>query len=73
MAPKHTGIALARFGQIDNQLARRYEGAVLGLPLVKRLVELHGGRLAIDSAPGRGTTVTVLLPAERAINRSAAA
>ena len=73
MAPKHIGIALARCGQVDNRVACRYEGAVLGLPLVRRLVELHGGRLAIDSAPGRGTTVTVPLPAERAINRSAAA
>ena len=73
MAPEHIGIALARFGQVDNRLARRYEGSGLGLPLVKRLVELHGGALAIDSTLGRGTTVTVLLPADRVINRSAAA
>ena len=37
MAPEHIGIALARFGQVDNRLARRYEGTGLGLPLVKRL------------------------------------
>jgi signal transduction histidine kinase len=73
MAPEHIGVALARFGQVDNRLARRYEGTGLGLPLVKRLVELHGGKLAIDSALGRGTTVTVLLPADRVIMRSAAA
>ena len=73
MAPEHIGIALARFGQVDNRLARRYEGTGLGLPLVKRLVELHDGTLAIDSTLGRGTTVTVLLPADRVINRSAAA
>ncbi len=73
MAPESISIALARFGQADNRSARRLEGTGLSLPLVKRLVELHGGTLAIDSTLGRGTTVTVLLPAERAINRSAAA
>jgi signal transduction histidine kinase len=73
MAPEHISIALARFGQVDSRLARRYEGTGLGLPLVKRLVELHGGTLAIDSALGRGTTVTVLLPADRIIDRAAAA
>jgi signal transduction histidine kinase len=73
MAPEHIGIALARFGQVDNRLARRYEGTGLGLPLVKRLVELHGGKLAINSALGRGTTVTILLPAGRIINRQPAA
>src|SRR5882724_9379244 len=73
MAPEHIGIALARFGQVDNRLARRYEGTGLGLPLVKRLVELHGGTLAIASTLGRGTTVTIQLPAERIVDRSKAA
>ena len=73
MAPEHISIALAPFGQVDNRFARRYEGTGLGLPLVKRVVELHGGRLAIDSALGRGTTVSVLLPAGRIIDRAAAA
>jgi len=73
MTREHISIALAPFGQVDNRLARRYEGTGLGLPLVKRLVELHGGMLAIDSALGRGTTVTVLLPADRIISRAAAA
>jgi PAS domain S-box-containing protein len=58
-------IALSPFGQVDSSLARRYEGTGLGLPLSKALVELHGGRLAIDSAPGEGTTVHVVLPASR--------
>jgi len=40
----------------------RHRGAGLGLSLVKSLVELHNGRLALRSTPGAGTTVTVFLP-----------
>ena len=70
--------ALAVFGQVDSRLARRYEGTGLGLPLVRAIVELHGGEIVIDSAVGEGTTVTVLLPREpagcgRRRDRSAAA
>jgi signal transduction histidine kinase len=39
-----------------------HQGAGTGLPFAKAIVELHGGQLAIESAPGRGTTVTVTLP-----------
>ncbi len=55
-------IALTAFGQVDSTMTRRYDGTGLGLPLAKAIVELHGGRLAIDSHPGRGTTITVTLP-----------
>jgi hypothetical protein len=44
---------------------RHYEGTGLGLPLARRLAELHGGSLDIESERGRGTTVTVTLPATR--------
>ena len=40
----------------------RHRGAGLGLSIVKSLVELHGGTVALASAPGRGTWVRVLLP-----------
>jgi signal transduction histidine kinase len=65
--------ALERFGQIDSTLARKYDGAGLGLPLAKHLTELHGGTVTIESAVGAGTTVTVSLPAERlCLDRQAA-
>jgi signal transduction histidine kinase len=65
MAPKDIPIALTPFRQIDHGLQRRYEGTGLGLPIAKQLVELHGGRLTIESALGQGTIVTMLLPASR--------
>jgi signal transduction histidine kinase len=43
--------------------ARTGEGSGLGLAIVKHVVELHGGRWAVDSAPGQGFRVTVTLPA----------
>jgi DNA-binding response OmpR family regulator len=50
------------FVQLDSSLARRYSGTGLGLALVKQLVELHGGALAVDSCVGRGSEFTVWLP-----------
>ena len=50
------------FAQIENDLTRSYDGAGLGLSLVKGLVELYNGSMSIESAPGRGTTVRVGLP-----------
>jgi len=53
--------ALAPFGQVS----RKYEGAGLDWALTRRMVELHGGYLELDSVPGQGTSVTVTLPASR--------
>jgi signal transduction histidine kinase len=58
-------LALAPFGQVESGLDRRYAGTGLGLPLTKRLIELHGGTMEIDSEPGKGTTVTAQFPKER--------
>ncbi len=60
-------LALELFRQIDNTLSRRYEGTGLGLPLAKRLTELHGGELSLESTPGKGTRAQVWLPAERLV------
>lgn len=67
MSSEDIGKALSRFEQVDNELARRYEGLGLGLPLVDALVEQHKGTLAISSKPGVGTTVTVVFPSERTL------
>ena len=53
------------FVQLENWLVRKYEGTGLGLSIAKAFCELHGGRLEIVSAPGKGTTATVHLPASR--------
>ncbi len=53
------------FVQVDSRLARRTAGSGLGLPITKRLIEMHGGRLLIESVPGKGTTATLFLPASR--------
>jgi PAS domain S-box-containing protein len=65
--------ALAKFRQIDSDLNRKYAGTGLGLPLAKAMAELHGGSLNIESELGKGTTVTVRLPAARISWRSDAA
>ncbi|MFO7817027.1 MAG: PAS domain S-box protein [Desulfovibrionales bacterium] len=49
-------------GDADSPYARQFEGAGLGLPLVKRLVHLMGGNLSLASQPGTGTVVYVSLP-----------
>ena len=61
-------VAMAPFGQVDSRLARNYEGTGLGLPLTKRLVEMHGGTFDLSSEPGKGTVVTVRLPGTRGGN-----
>lgn len=59
--------ALRPFGQIDSRMARKYQGTGLGLPLTKSMIEMHGGRLSLESEAGRGTTATVWLPRARMI------
>jgi signal transduction histidine kinase len=54
---------LEPFVQLDNDVHESAHGAGLGLPIVKQLIEAHGGWLGIESAPGQGTSVTITLPA----------
>jgi len=63
MTEAETTLALVPFRQVDGRLARKYDGAGLGLSIVKKLIELHGGSMQIDSRPNVGTCVTLNLPA----------
>jgi signal transduction histidine kinase len=65
MSPEELPLALTPFGQIDSGLDRKYDGVGLGLPLAKRLVELHGGTMDIKTALGKGTAVIANFPKER--------
>ncbi len=68
---KDTGIGIAQedfkklftpFTQLDSGLSRRYEGTGLGLALVHKLTELHGGSVRVESESGKGSRFTVALP-----------
>ena len=65
MSAEQIPVALSPFGQVDSGLNRKYDGVGLGLPLTKRLIELHEGTIEITSEPGRGTRVDFHLPEER--------
>jgi len=71
MRQEDIAIALEPFRQIEGAFTRRFAGTGLGLPLAKALVELHGGRLDVESAPRVGTTVRIRLPAERMMSAAA--
>lgn len=51
-----------RFTQVEGSATRRYEGSGIGLALVREIVTLHGGRIAVESELGRGSTFTMTLP-----------
>jgi len=53
-----------RFYRVDNALSRRAQGTGLGLYIARAIVEAHGGRIWIESTPGRGTSVSFSLPIE---------
>ncbi|HAK62518.1 MAG: ATP-binding protein [Pseudomonadota bacterium] len=63
--PKNIPLVLQKFGQVENSYQRKYDGVGLGLPLAKSLIEMHGGKLWIKSAMGKGTTVCFTLPSAR--------
>jgi len=68
IASQDISTAMSTFGQIESALDRRYEGTGLGLPLVRSLVELHGGKLEIESEPDVGTTAMICFPADRVVS-----
>ncbi len=62
--------SLDLFHQSDNGFIRKYQGVGLGLSIARSLIELHGGGIDIESTPGKGTAVSVTLPATR-VSRAA--
>lgn len=56
------------FEQVDGSHSRKYEGSGLGLSLTKKLVEMHGGEITVQSVEGQGSTFTVILPPYEALN-----
>jgi signal transduction histidine kinase len=69
MSEEEVVVAMEPFRQVDSRLSRTFDGSGLGLPLAARLTQLHGGQLYLRSAKGTGTTVNVVMPAERVMAR----
>jgi signal transduction histidine kinase len=62
IAPQDQALVFDEFRQVGNDAARKAEGTGLGLALARKFVELHGGTIRLESAPGRGSTFTFTLP-----------
>lgn len=67
--PERLATIFEPFQQGSAQQSRGRRGTGLGLWLSRSLVELHGGRLELDSREGEGTTAVVTLPASRVVSR----
>jgi signal transduction histidine kinase/putative methionine-R-sulfoxide reductase with GAF domain len=62
IAPEDQATVFEEFKQVGRDYTKKAEGTGLGLALTRRFVELHGGEVQLQSAPGKGSTFTVLLP-----------
>ena len=67
IAPEDIERVMTPFVQVAGTLQRNHQGTGLGLPITKHFVEMHGGTLTLDSAPGRGTAAIVRLPTHRVV------
>jgi signal transduction histidine kinase len=64
IAPEHHETIFEEFRQVGSDYARKREGTGLGLTLTKKFVEMHGGRIWVESEPGKGSTFTFILPVQ---------
>ena len=62
---------LSPFGRAEQPMVRTQKGTGLGLPIVRSLIEMHGGRLILHSTPGQGTVVTAHFPTGRIVKKVA--
>ena len=62
IAPEDHAAVFEEFKQVGRDYTKKAEGTGLGLTLTKRFVELHGGEISLQSAPGKGSTFTITLP-----------
>ena len=67
---KYLDMIFDRFKQVDKSLSRNAEGTGIGLSLVKSIVELHGGKISVESESGKGSKFIVLLPAREVIQQN---
>lgn len=67
IAEENISSILEPFVQVENAQTRQVGGTGLGLPLVKKIIELHGGRLDLESVLDEGTTVRLVLPQSRVV------
>ncbi|PSO47291.1 MAG: hypothetical protein BRC33_13170 [Cyanobacteria bacterium SW_9_44_58] len=72
IAPENLDQVFEPFLQVDRALNRKYEGSGLGLSLVKRIVELHGGEVGVESELGVGSCFTIELPLSETSPRAVA-
>jgi len=62
IAPEDLSRLFRPFVQLDSRLAREYSGTGLGLSLVHRMADMHGGSMSVESEPGKGSRFTISLP-----------
>src|SRR5213075_1034025 len=62
IAPEHHELVFREFAQVDSSASRQHHGTGLGLAIARKLVELHGGRIWVESALGEGSRFYFTLP-----------
>jgi two-component system phosphate regulon sensor histidine kinase PhoR len=70
IAPEHHSKVFDRFYRVDKARSRETGGVGLGLALAKSAVELNGGRIELESEPGKGSTFRVVLPGLLVLQRN---
>ena len=72
IAPADQGRVFEEFQQVDNTSTRKKGGTGLGLSISRKIVELHGGRISLESEVGKGSTFKVSIPINVAVVKEAA-